>query len=184
MCGDPLEDVGPDSNWPNDILDLYILAKNYDFPLFRRQIMIECQYLSEILNAFVPVEVVIRAYKNLPETSPFIEFLIQEYKLKWKPQDLLEDCPCQKQKLARIERGEIPYAFTIQNMIQSHHHNGDPIHKTGKVDWCEFHEHNSWAEAEKCRLQRMNNGRYSKSEFLDRSELEDNGLEATGSMEE
>lgn len=171
VCGDPLEDVGPDSNWPKDILDLYIVAYKYDFPLFRRDIMIECQHLSEILSACVPVEVVIQAYKNLPKDSPFIDFLIQEYKLKWQPKELHEECACQKQKLAQIEKGEIPYHFTIQVMIQSHHRNGDPMYETGKVDWCEFHEHNSWAEAEQCRAKRLLNGRHSENEFLDESEL-------------
>ncbi|TLD34496.1 putative ATP-citrate synthase subunit 1 [Venturia nashicola] len=179
VCGEPL-DVGLVRDWPNDILSFYILAHQYDFPLFRRAIMIECQHLSEILSACVPIEVVTQAYENLPDDSPFIQFLIQEYKLKWKPKNLLEDCPCQKRKLAQLEKGEVPYSFTIQVMIQSHHRNEDPTYKTGKVDWCEFHEHNSWAEAEKCRAERLKNGRYSEKEFLDESELLPDPSEITG----
>lgn len=138
VCGLPLTEAGSDCNWMEDILKLYILADKSNFPLFRRQIMIECQHLSEVLNCFPPMPAVIHAYDNLPETSPFIKYMIQMYKSCWQPMGLLKNCPCQKAMLAQIESGQIPHSFIDQVMIHSHHRNDDPTLKTGKVDWCEF----------------------------------------------
>lgn len=110
--------------------------------------------------------------------------MIQMYKSCWQPMGLLKNCPCQKAMLAQIESGQIPHSFIDQVMIHSHHRNDDPTLKTGKVDWCEFHEHSSEAEAEECRKQRKINGRYGLREYLDESELQANVLETAESMED
>lgn len=67
-------------DWSVDLLDIYVLADKYNFPLLRRDTMIHWQHLHEIGKTFPDLVTVSKIYDRPPENSALYAYMVIMHK--------------------------------------------------------------------------------------------------------
>ncbi|QDS72752.1 hypothetical protein FKW77_004101 [Venturia effusa] len=149
-----------------DLLDIFVLADKYNLPLLRRETMITWQHLDEITHTCSDIQSICKIHDKLPASSVLCAYVADMYVCHWDPN--FDDCPtCQSEDLACFTAENLPRSFMFKVMTKLHHNAANNVLAPGKIDWCEYHEHDGEEEMEACRAQRKLEGRIGADEYMD-----------------
>jgi hypothetical protein len=165
-CGNITAEDDGVADWPNDLVEIFVLADKYNVPLLRREAVVTIQHLDEISHTYPSAWLSCNAFERLPDTSPFCRYVVNMLKLWWDPES--KTCPsCEDGNTVNFDAETMPRSLMFQMLKASHHRNEDGTLKIGKVNWCDYHEHGGKEEVRACRAKRKLEGRFGKFESLD-----------------
>lgn len=138
-------------NKTEGLIDLYIFADGHDIPKLRREVMnVLFTHLNSEDTKLPYYETVVNAFPRLPERSPVRQLLIDCY-CRFFEKSYDDDAGAAKLD----SRSKLPTDFLVGIMLR--HADimellrNDEIELTYRLDICDYHEHASEAEREKCK---------------------------------
>ena len=138
-------------NKTEGLIDLYIFADGHDIPKLRRDVMDALLTHLNSENIILPYyETIINAFSRLPKGSPVRQLLIDHY-CRFFEKSYDDDASA-----AELDsRSKLPTDFLVGIMFR--HADimellrNNKINATYRLDICDYHEHASKAEREKCK---------------------------------
>lgn len=135
------------------LFDLYILADRFDVKALRVRVIDHLQGerdgRPEGLGNLIPLNLVKKAFENLPEQSPLCRWLIYVFGYDWNPAlDSAERAGARK---------DLPKDFIMQVMLLYGGRLHCPQyaeHRMVEPELCTYHEHETYQEVIACRQRR------------------------------
>jgi len=133
-----------DAAWDDDgPLDLHIFADKYDVPQLRLETMRVLQRGYSETDEIPAYSTIIKAFENLPETSPLCRWLTD---ISGYYRSFHEDG---EEEMAL--HSELPKAFLVGALlIRSRLYQGDDEDDNLDQFWCKYHEHDSKEQGKAC----------------------------------